>query len=171
MSRSENLKDRRSIDMATNPATTIVHRTSEEEKPPVPLSALLAQPLQIQHLPQRHPPQCQDVLMQPVRLRSRPALESWRITPNRCEVAVMQPVEDRLFLLQASVALVIRQRIHRICSKSKGIPLLTRGVIVLLYPARADKDDVADLDVASLSGGADVNALGFAASFEIGVGD
>lgn len=37
--------------------------------------------------------------------------------------------------------------------------------------ARADEEDVSDLDVASLSGGSDVDSLGLSASLELGVGD
>ena len=38
-----------------------------------------------------------------------------------------------------------------------------RARVVVFCPAGADEEDIADLDVAALGGGSDVDALGFAA--------
>jgi hypothetical protein len=48
--------------------------------------------------------------------------------------------------------------------------LVGRLGLEALRPARADEEDVPDFDVAALRGRADVDALGFAARCEFGVG-
>jgi hypothetical protein len=97
--------------MTTNTPHTIIHRTIEKEEPPPLLPTHLTQPLEIQHLPQRHPPQRQDILMHVVLLGGGPALERRRVAPHRREVAVVQPVQDRLFLRQAGIALPVGGRV------------------------------------------------------------
>jgi hypothetical protein len=101
--------------------------------------------------------------MQVIRLGSRPPLKSRRIPPHRRKITVVKPIQDRLFLLQAGVALSIRGGINRVFTQGELVALLARGLVVLCHEAGADEEDVADLDVASLGGGADVNALGEAA--------
>lgn len=56
-------------------------------------------------------------------------------------------------------------------SERGGGAFLGGELVVPLDPARADQEDVADLDVAALGFGADVDALGLAAFAELFVGD
>jgi hypothetical protein len=163
-------KDSRPVDVRADPARAIVHRTGQEEEIPLPLAAHLTQPLQIQHLAQRHPPQRQDVLVQVIGLRGGPPLERGGIATHRGEVAVVEPVEDGLFLLQAGPALAVGGGIDGVFAQGKGVALLAGFLVVLVDEAGADEDDVADLDVAALGGGPDVDALSFAAGLEVSVG-
>jgi hypothetical protein len=163
-------KDSRPVDVRADPARAIVHRTGQEEEIPLPLAAHLAQPFQIQHLAQRHPPQRQDVLVHVIGLRGGPPLERGGIATYRGEVAVVEPVEDGLFLLQAGPALAVGGGIDGVFAQGEGVALLARFLVVLVDEAGADEDDVANLD-AALGGGPDVDTLGFAAGLEVGVGD
>jgi hypothetical protein len=161
----------RPIDMTTNPTGTIIHGTREEEEPPLVLPTHPTQPLQVQHLAQWHPPERQNILMHIIRLGGRPPLESRSITPHRRKVAVVEPVENRLFLFQASVVLSICGWIDGVFPKSEGVAFFPRCFVILFHESRADEDDIPNLDISSLSGGSDVNALSFSTGFEVGIGD
>jgi hypothetical protein len=109
--------------------------------------------------------------MHVIRLGGGPSLKSRRITPHRRKVAVVQPVQNRLFLFQASVALPICCWIDGVFPKSEGVALFPRCFVVLFHEPRTDEDDIPNLDISSLSSGSDVNALSFPACFEVRVGD
>lgn len=109
--------------------------------------------------------------MHVIGLRGGPPLERGGIATHRSEVAVVEPVKDGLFLLQAGPALAVGGGIDGVFAQGEGVALLAGFLVVLVDEAGADEDDVADLDVAALGGGPDVDALGFAAGLEVGVGD
>jgi len=56
-------------------------------------------------------------------------------------------------------------------TEGEAFPLLRGPLVVVLGPAIADEEDVADLDVAALGCGADVDALVFSHGDEIVVAD
>ena len=156
--------------MTAHPTRHIRWRTTKKERPPLILLTQLTQLLQIQHLPQRHTPQRQNILMQIVALRCRPALKRGRIAPNGRKVAVVQPIFHGFLLLHA----------HPLCfaavsltgsAEGEAFRLLGRAFVVVLDPAAADEEDVADLDVATLRRGTDVNALVLAYCDEVVVAD
>jgi hypothetical protein len=151
-------QNRRTIDVRAHTAWTIIGRARKEKEISLPLLAQLAQLLQIQHLPQRHPPQCQDILMQMIALRRRPPLKSRRIAPYSRKVAVVQPVNDRFFLLHTRPLLFAAV----IMAEADLGVLFGAALVVVLDEAGADEEDVADLDVAASRRGPDVNALRFA---------
>lgn len=142
-----------------------IRRLTREEKapPPHPLTRL-RQPLQIKHLPKRHPPQRQDRLVQQhLPLHARPRLKCRRVARHRGEIAVVQPVQHGVFLGHACEAGPSPLREKR---------AFRRGLAVVGGDeAAADEQDVADLDAAALGGGSDVKALGGSTGSEVGVGD
>lgn len=157
--------------MTADPTGAVIHRARQEEKPPLLLPAHLTQSLQVQHFPQRHTPQSQNILVHIIRLGGRPPLKSRRITTHRRKITVVEPIQYWLFLFQTSVALSIRGGINCMFSQGKSISLLPRCVVVLLHEPRADKDDITDFDISPLSSGSDVNTLRFPAGFEVGIRD
>ena len=100
-----------------------------------------------------------------------PPLESGGITRHGGEVAVVKPVQDRLFLFQAGKALSVGCWVAGVFAESKGIALLRGCLVILLDEAGADEDDVANSDVSSLGSRPDVETLSLAAGFELRVGD
>ena len=77
-----------------------VGRSAGQEKgPAVVLGTLGGQSLQIPQLAQWHAPERQDVLMEVICLLGRPPLKRRCIAGDGSKVAVVQPVDDRLFLL------------------------------------------------------------------------
>jgi len=101
--------------------------------------------------------------MQIIRLGGGPPLESRRIPSHRRKIAVVKPIQDGLLLFQTGVALSIRGGIDGVFSQGESVALLGRRLVVLRHKAGADEEHVADFDVPSLGGGADVDALGLAA--------
>lgn len=103
------------------------------------------------------------------RLLRRPRLEGRRVAAHRREVAVVQPIQNLLFLRDARPALAVVARLVR--AERRGTALLRRLAVVGFFPAATDEQDVADVDVAALGGGADVETLGFATCRELRVGN
>lgn len=95
--------------------------------------------------------------MQMVVLMSRPGLECWRITRHACEVAVMQPIQNLLFLTHSRkphIKLVVRAVP---CRSLRSV--LVRLAVVSLLPTRSDKQHVSDLDITTLRRGPDIDPL------------
>jgi len=111
--------------------------------------------------------------VQVVRLLRGPALKGRRVARYRREVAVVQPVEHGLLLLDArpldAPRLGAVLQVHR-AQRGRG-PLLGGQLVIPLDPARADQQDVADLDVAALRLRADVDPLRLAAFPQLLEGD
>lgn len=154
--------------MTTHATRTIRGRTGKEERPATILLRQLADLLEIQHLAERHAPQRKDVLMQIILLRRRPALEGRGVAAHGAEVAVVQPVLDGFFLLDARPLRVLGVRVA-VATECEFRALFRRACVEVLGPAGADQQDVSDLDVAALRGGPDVDALVFADGDEVGV--
>ena len=76
----------------------------------------------------------------PILLLGRPALESGRITHQRREVAVMQPVQHGFFLQHARELGALGTR-RAVFGAELRVPL---------DEPRADHQDVADFDIAAL---------------------
>ena len=148
----------RSIDMTTHPTRTIRRRTTKEERPSLIPPTNLRRLLQIQHFSQWHPPQRQYILVQIVLLRRRPPLECRLIASHSTEVAVMQPILHFFGLLHANPLRFAGVRLVD-ATEREGRALFGRAVVVVFRPARADEEDVADLDVAALGGWEDIDAL------------
>ena len=107
--------------------------------------------------------------MQIVLLLRRPTLKTRLIPSDRRKPTVMQPVNHRFFLLHTGPGL-------RVCGIVHGThgyfgPFFGSGFVVGVYEAGADEENIADLDVATLRLGADIDALGFSTFGEFVVGD
>lgn len=145
--------------MATDSSRHIRRCTRKEEGPALVFLGQLTQLLQIQHLAQRHAPEREYILVQIVRLGSRPAFKAGRIASNRGKVAIVKPVLHGLLLLDARPRLFAA--VGTVAAQRESIAFLRASVIVVLHPAGADEEDVADFDVAALRGGPNINALPF----------
>lgn len=88
-----------------------------------------------------------------LRRRNRPALERWAISGHRSKIAIMQPVQHLLFLLQA------RKRNVPVAAQCRGGALLRRERVVALHEPRAHEEDVAWSDGPAGAFGADIQAL------------
>ena len=138
------------INVAAHPAITPCRRACKKESPPLVPPANLRRFLQIQHLPQWHPPPGQDILMQQPALICRPALETRRVPGHGTEIAVVQPGDHVLRLLDAGPCVI-----GFFAEGDSGV--FIRGTrVVVLGPAGADEKNVADLDMTALRGGADI---------------
>ena len=156
--------------MATHAAWTICGRTGEKERVAAILFRQLAHLLEIEHLAEGHAPQRENILMQIVALGGGPALEGRGVAAHGAEVAVVQPVLDGLFLLNARPLCLLGVRVA-VAAERELRALLWRACVEVLGPARADQEDVSDLDVAALRGGPDVDPLVFAHGDEVVVAD
>lgn len=151
------LEDGSGIDVATDASWHVGGGTRKEKGPALVLLGQLAQLLQVQHLAEGHAPEREDVLVQVVRLGGRPALEAGRVPSHGGEVAVVEPVLHGLLLLDPRPRLLAA--VGAVAAQGEGVAFLGRPVVVVLHPAGADEEDVADLDVAALRGRTDVDAL------------
>ena len=148
----------------------IRRRTRNKKRPPPTLPTLLCQRLQIKHLPNWTPPHRQQILMQHIVLVSRPALKRRRITRHSGKVAIMQPIDHGLLLFHASpFLLAVRADAHR--PFGELLELLIWFGVVVLDEATAYEKHIPNLYISALCLRANINALIFAASFELGVGD
>jgi hypothetical protein len=157
----------------------------KEENPPPKLATTLCQPLQVQHLSNRHTPQRQQMFMEVVPYNpiisqlltslshtkgaptstARPRLEARRIARHRAEPAIVQPVEHVVLLLQPRVgagAAPARGQRRAPGAAERGV----RGA-----EARAHEERVAGAHVAALRGRAQVEGLRGRAGAQVGVGD
>jgi hypothetical protein len=159
-------KDRRPINMTANPIRDIRRTRAKEERPLLILLRQLAHLLQIQHLPQRHPPQREDILMQMIALLRGPALKRRSIPRHSSEVAVVQPVDRLLGLLDPGPAL---DRVARPAVGAEAdLCVFLRGALVVIFcEACSDEKNVPNVDIAALGSGPDVDALELADFDEI----
>ena len=134
----------------------------KEKEPSSPLPTLLRQPLQIQQFPEWHSPQRQNVLVQMLFPVCRPRLKRRHITRHSSKVAIVQPIDDPIFLAQTSITLSVTAT-GLVRPQRQLCPLFWRLDPVLLGPARTHKEHVTDVDVATLALRTDVDALVFAA--------
>ena len=167
-----------------------ISRSARKEKePPIPLPTLLGQLLQIQHLPDRAPPKRQEMFMEMVfysptqistapqptpqkntsaqlTCMARPRLKTRRIPRHRGEVAIMQPVDNPLFLRHPRPPLsIIDPKLMR--PQRHPRPLVRRLAVIRLHKPTADEQDIADLDIAALCLRMDIDALVFAAVVQL----
>ena len=133
-------------------------RACEEKEPAASLSTFPRQSLQIQHLPKRHSPQCQNVLVQMLALVAWPCFKCWRIPSHSGKIAVVQPILDTLFLAQAGVALTVLLA-QLVLAECELAALFWRLGPILFCPSHAYEKHVADFDVATLALRTDVYAL------------
>lgn len=138
-------------------------RTRHKESIPRIPPRKLTHPLQIHHLTNRHSPQRQQILVQHPPLFTRPHLESRLIARHRSEIAIVQPIQHRVFLLETSP--------DGAFAGCESCVLLVATLVVVLSPAGAEEEDVPDLDVAALGRRANVETLPAAAEEEVGVAD
>lgn len=108
--------------------------------------------------------------MEVVTLGCRPPLKGRRVATHGAEVAVVQPVLDGLFLLDARPLCVLGVRVT-VSAERELRAFLRCAPVVVLGPSRSDQQDVPDLDVAALCRGPDVDALVFTDRCEILVAD
>ena len=108
--------------------------------------------------------------MQVVLLITRPGLETGRVARHGGEIAVVQPVQHLLALFYAAPLLSIVGAEHVWALGGRGA-FFRRFGVVGLREACADEEDVADVYVATLGCGADVEFLSTAASGEGGEAD
>jgi hypothetical protein len=106
-----------------------------------------------------------------IALSSGPALKRRCIAADGSEVAVVQPVKDGLFLLEASVALLICCGVHSMVANCEFVSLFAGRLVVLVHPSRPDQDDITDLDISALSRRPNVNPLPSATCLEVSVRD
>lgn len=157
-----NLQNSSSISMRPNTARHIRRRTRHKKGPLPQLATPPTQLLQIPHLPQRHTPQRQNLLMNiSIFLLRRPALKRRRITHQRRKIRIVQPIQYRFFLRHAS-------KLRALCTLHAGFG---GELVVALDEARADHEDVAWFNEAALGLGTNVKALRFSTSVEFGEGN
>lgn len=89
----------------------------------------------------------------PAPVHSGPTLKRRRVARHRRKVAIMQPVEHSVLLLDAGPALI------GAVARGRGAPGLVAQRGVVLDEARAHEQNVAGTHVAALRGGADVEPL------------
>ena len=150
--------------------------------------ARLCQPLEIQHLTQRHAPQREDKLVQVELLMGGPGLERRAVAGHGGEVAVVQPVEDALLLRQACktvlAAVFAKGETATLGRGLQGILLNPAGAKAKVDVNRSnlvslwvdgqyvpDEEDVANMDIAALRVWADVDALMLTAQRKLLVAD
>jgi len=160
------LKNRQCIPMTRNPSLTIRWTARNKERPSALLPTGPRQFLQVKHLPQRHAPQREDILVQHVLFMTRPSFESWGVAGDRGEVAVMEPVDHSFGLGDASPALPVVFAEGVWAQGGSGADGGGEGGVGG-DEAGADEEEIADLNVTTLRDWADVNSLGFTAGLQL----
>jgi hypothetical protein len=89
----------------------------------------------------------------------RPRLKRRRIARHRREIAIVQPVQNLLFLAHARVALAVFPVLPCAVSERSFRSVFVAFVVIRFFPATTDEEHVAGLDVAALSSRANVDAL------------
>lgn len=98
----------------------------------------------------------------------RPRLKRRRIPRHTRKIAIMQPIQHLLLLTHPRPPLSV----HALSMPQASTCAVSIAfAVVRFFPATADEQHVADLDVAALGSGADVDALVFAALEELLPGD
>ena len=108
--------------------------------------------------------------MQMILLRSRPPFKRGLIATHSSKVTIVQPILHLFRLLDPDPRGLLRMRRRTPVARAaqrQPRSLRRRPVVIILRPARADEEDVADFNVAALRGRGDVDALCFAAGAEV----
>lgn len=98
---------------------------------------------------------------------SRPSLKRRRVTSNRCEITVMQPVQHLLLLTHTRIPLTILTILPSPMPQCRLCSVFWRPRIIRLFPPATHEKHVPNLDVATLSSRANIYTLVFAALIKL----
>jgi hypothetical protein len=157
--------------MRANSPKAVGRRRRKEEEPPPLLATRLGQLLQVQHLTKRHPPQRQNILMQMVILVRGPGLKCRRISRDRREIRIMQPIENLVLLTQACIPLPVLTVLATPMPQRRLRALLAALAVKCLFPATTNEQHVTNADIAALRCGPDVDSLVESAAVQVLPGD
>lgn len=101
----------------------------------------------------------------------RPRLKGRRITRNSRKVAIMQPIQNLLFLAQSRKCVSICPCLPGIMGHRSFDSLFIGLSVICFFPAASNEKHVSGFDVAALSCGPDVDALVLSALVEMFEGD